>query len=114
MNGYRCEKLASLYLKLHGYKIIDRNFHSRFGEIDVIAQKSDLIVFVEVKARGENAFYDPAYAVDTFKQKKIIKTAYYYIQKKHFEKMDCRFDVVEIKRKGICIKINHIKDAFGE
>ena len=114
MNGKKAEILSGLYLKLKGYKILDRNYHSRFGEIDIVAKKSDVIVFVEVKARGKNALYQPSYAVDLYKQKKIIKTAYFYISQNGFLDVDIRFDVIELTLKGMLLKINHITNAFGE
>ena len=113
MNGKRAETLAVWFLRFRGYHILDRNYRSRFGEIDIIAQKSDSLIFVEVKARGENAVAPPASAVDVYKQKKIIKTAQFYIL--HENKTDCdiSFDVVEIFKIKGRLKINHIKNAFG-
>ena len=112
MNGKLCELRTCFYLLLRGYIILDRNYHSRFGEIDIIARKKDTVVFVEVKARGENAFYQPAFAVDVYKQRKIIKTAQFYLINKKYDDMDIRFDVVELFKKGKRIRINHIINAF--
>ena len=83
------------YLKKSGYKILERNYHSRFGEIDVIASKKGIIAFVEVKTRGENAIYAPREAVDYFKQQKCIKTAEYYLVNNPSD-LQPRFDVSEI------------------
>lgn len=113
MNGKRAEILAAWFLRLHGYRIADRNYHSRFGEIDIIAQKSDTIIFVEVKARGENSVAAPAFAVDVYKQRKIIKTAQFYLSHKNKTDCDIRFDVVEIFKNSGRLKLNHIKNAFG-
>ena len=104
------ETLACIHLLFHGYKIVERNFHSRFGEIDIIAKKHGVTVFVEVKARSGNMLADPAYAVDNFKQQKLIKTAYHYMSRGGDD--DFRFDVVEIKRQGIRLSVRHIEDAF--
>lgn len=101
------EKQAEKYLKKQGYKIIDRNYFSRFGEIDIIALHKNCTVFVEVKKR-KNELYDGGAAyVDVRKQKKIIKTAESYIQKKNLDG-EMRFDVIEINHE----EINHIKNAF--
>lgn len=113
MNGKRAEKLAALYLWLHGYRILDTNFHSRFGEIDIIVKRFKTIVFCEVKARGKNAVADPGFAVDEIKQRKILKTAQLYTYLNKLEDFDLRFDVIKIKTNGLHSKIEHIKDAFG-
>lgn len=112
MTGKKGENKAVRYLRFHGYSILDRNFHSRFGEIDVIAKKKDTVVFVEVKARGNNPIATPGSAVDIFKQKKIIKTAQLYILYKHLDDCDLRFDVIELEKTGFRVNINHIKNAF--
>ena len=114
MNGKIAEKAAALYLFFHGYKIVDTNFHSRFGEIDIIAKKKKTLVFVEVKARGGKSLFAPSYAVDIHKQRKIIKTAQFYMYSKSLNETDIRFDVVEIFKTNSRIKLNHIIDAFGE
>ncbi len=114
MNGKFSESLAALYLRMHGYQILDKNYFSRFGEIDIVAKKIKTIVFVEVKARGNNSLYEPAYAVDFYKQKKIVKTARIYLLNKNIEDVDVRFDVIELQKNGMHTKINHIIDAFGE
>ncbi|MBQ8605183.1 MAG: YraN family protein [Clostridia bacterium] len=113
MNGKQYETAAAIYLKFHGYTVVDRNYHSRFGEIDIIARKKETLVFVEVKARGRNAICEPAYAVDVYKQKKILKTAQFYILHKSKEDCDIRFDVIEITKGRLFLKFNHITDAFG-
>jgi putative endonuclease len=109
------EQFTSKYLKKHGYKILEQNFHSRFGEIDIIASKKDIIAFVEVKTRGENAIYSPREAVDYYKQQKCIKTAQMYLVKNSVE-LQPRFDVIEVYAPdGVDTaypKINHLEDAF--
>jgi len=77
--GNAAEEKAVKYLKARGYEIIERNFYSRFGEIDIIALKEKVLHFVEVKS-GKN--FDPVYGVTPKKLDKIIKTVNYYILKK--------------------------------
>jgi len=72
------EDYAVKLLQAAGYKIIGRNFHSRFGEIDIIAQDNDTLVFVEVKARWEDKFGRPQEAVNTRKINSIMKTGEYF------------------------------------
>lgn len=110
--GYRAESLAALWLRLRGYRILERNFRSRFGEIDIIAKKHGVTVFCEVKARSGNMLFSPAQAVDIYKQQKIIKTAYYYLSRCDAADGDIRFDVIEVKKKGLHITVRQIQNAF--
>lgn len=86
------------------------NFFCKFGEIDIIASKDDILVFVEVKARKNIIYGYPRESVTTSKQRKIIKTARYYIMKKKYENVQCRFDIIEIIYEDKII--NHIENAF--
>ena len=110
--GYYAETVACWYLRFHGYTVICRNFHSRFGEIDIIAKKRGAYAFVEVKARSKGMVAPPAYAVDEYKQQKIIKTAYHYINRHRIPDCDMSFDVIEITKTGFKYKINHLINAF--
>ena len=83
------EDKAVSFLEERGFKIIDRNYYSRFGEIDIIATKEGVLHFIEVKS-GD---YDPIYQITPRKISKIIKTADIYMQKKHIS-MDYCFDGV--------------------
>ena len=76
--GKLAEDFAARLLSSKGYKIIDRNFRSRFGEIDIIATKGDCLIFIEVKARWSLKFGRPEEAVTAEKIRKITKTAEYY------------------------------------
>lgn len=105
------ENIATLYLLFHGYTILDRNFRSRFGEIDIIARKRNLIVFVEVKARGKKSLATPGSYVDEIKQQKIIKTAQLYILYKKIDGAEMRFDVIEVRKK-LFRPVTRIKNAF--
>ena len=108
------EKKAVKFLKKKGYKILETNFKTNFGEIDIIAKKDEYICFVEVKTRSTDDFGEPREAVDFYKQKKITSVAQYYITKQKDDVL-CRFDVIEVKYKKENLKIteiNHIEDAF--
>lgn len=111
--GAKGEKAACEFLRLHGYKIIFCNYYSKYGEIDIIAEKGKYIVFVEVKTRRENTFVRGTYAVDRNKQKKIAKTAMMYLSSAGTS-LQPRFDVIEIINCGLNneVKINHIENAF--
>ncbi len=101
------------YLRNKGYTLVDHNFHSRFGEIDLVCEYKEFIVFVEVKARNENSIALPREFVDEQKQAKIIATAGLYIQKYNVE-LQPRFDVIEIYMQNNKVKlIKHLENAFG-
>lgn len=105
------ENIAEEHLVKNGYKILQKNFRTKFGEIDIIAKDSNTIVFVEVKTREDEKFASPFTAVDKNKQKHIIKASLFYLKnKKLFEKVKCRFDVVSIIAN--VNKVELIKDAF--
>ena len=109
------EERAARYLKKKQYRIIARNYTSRFGEIDLIARDKDTVVFVEVKTRAGSAYGRPGEAVDHAKQKKMIKTAMTYIQQNKLDERDVgyRFDIVEILYTDTGYRVEHIENAFG-
>lgn len=103
------EAHAEAYLKKQGYKILERNFKNRIGEIDLIAEKGDVITFVEVKSRSSNKFGMPKDAVNFHKQFKIKKVAESYLlsAKKYYSKVS--FDVIEYMPEE---EIVHLKNCF--
>ncbi|MCX7715354.1 MAG: YraN family protein [Clostridia bacterium] len=112
------EDEACRYLLDLGYDIVLRNFHCTWGEIDIIANDGEYIVFVEVKTRQSRSFASPCEFVDIKKQRKIIKSAICYMQI-YNKSSAVRFDVVEVLYKaknGIfeTTELNHIKNAFWE
>lgn len=110
--GNNGEDLATKYLKKNKYKILDRNFNSKCGEIDIIASKNEYIVFVEVKTRTQGIYGSAAEAVDYRKQQKIIKTSMFYLGEK-FNLTPVRYDVIEVYIDNDDYRINHIENAFG-
>lgn len=108
--GTHFENKAQEYLTYKGYRVLHRNWRTRFGEIDIIAQDARHICFVEVKARNPKSFAEGAYAVHQAKQKKIRKTALAY-SSQHPDAA-YRFDVLEITASESWIQYNLIKNAF--
>lgn len=107
------EDLAAKYLEDNGYKVLERNFGSRTGEIDIIALDGDTMVFIEVKTRTGERFGMPSEAVSFLKQKKLVKTALYYMQTRRLLDYMSRFDVIEIVvDEENNRQINLIRDAF--
>lgn len=107
--GAAYELKAEEYLLGNGYKILERNFRNRSGEIDLIAKKDGYICFVEVKYRTTSAYGSPLEAVDDRKQNQIRRVANYYLMKnKLSEWTPCRFDVIAFEGE----KMTHIENAF--
>jgi len=96
IRGNASEKFAASYLKKYGYTVVAQNFHSKFGEIDIIAYDGDVLAFVEVKFRANTDFGQPSSYVDQRKQNKILKTALHYMYREKISDINIRFDVVEL------------------
>lgn len=108
------EAKARSFLSAKGYQILATHYQIKSGEIDIVAQDADVIVFVEVKTRRSSAFGTPAEAVNYRKQRKIIATALCYLQFSALQDRAVRFDVIEVylsfQQKS---QIHHIINAFG-
>jgi putative endonuclease len=94
--GREGEDLAARFLTKRGYRILERNYSTRTGEIDLIALHEGAVVFVEVKTRSSDAFGAPELAVTPRKQERMVKAALAYIKYKKLHQVPCRFDVVAI------------------
>lgn len=103
------EDVATNFLKEKGYKILEKNFSCKQGEIDIIAKDKKEIVFVEVKTRTNTNYGYPAEAVNVAKQKHIYNSAKYYIHINNLYNEFIRFDIIEIYFIKKNYKINHIK-----
>ncbi|WP_300386122.1 YraN family protein [Clostridium sp.] len=108
------EKISKDYLINNGYIILDLNYRSRYGEIDIICKLKDIIVFIEVKSRYNTLYGLPQESVTYFKQRRILNLCNYYIISKNLFNYNCRFDVIEVYFNTINndFKINHLKDSF--
>ena len=95
--GQQGEEIAANYLQQQGYQILDRNYHSRFGEVDLVAEKDDVVVFVEVKARTSVSFGLPEESVTAEKLAKIYDTALLWLQEHPEKSDDWRVDVIAIQ-----------------
>lgn len=107
------EDLVAKYVTTIGYIISARNYRTRYGEIDIIAENDDKILFIEVKTRNERATVAPREFVNYTKQKKIFTTAQIYMQKNYIS-LQPRFDVAEVITKDNGERtLNYIENAFG-
>lgn len=102
------EWIAVIYLILHFYRIVERNYRAKTGEIDIIAKKHGYTIFVEVKYRKNVSKGYPREAVNGFKQNQIKRTAAIYLMQHNLTDSNISFDVIEI----IGTKVEHIKNAF--
>ena len=90
------EHLACEYLKKLGYKILERNFRIRGGEIDIVAKDGDYLVFVEVKARYSHEYGLPVDSITSWKVKALIKSAAFYVQNVKWGGKPYRLDMVSV------------------
>lgn len=110
--GKEGESLAVLHLKEQGYKIIEQNYRTKLGEIDIIAKEKNTVVFIEVKSRKSGDFGSPKYAVTPKKMRKISMVALYFLKVTNQSRVKARFDVVSISPGEKEPEIEIIKNAF--
>lgn len=106
------EDAAVRYLETRGYEILDRNYRSSWGEIDIIARYRGALAFVEVKTRHSLKFGRPAAAVTREKQIRLRKTAWCYLRENQVFRYRSRFDIIEILDLYGKISLNHLKNCF--
>ena len=109
------EKLACEHLKSKGYKILDQNYRTRGGEIDIVAKDGEMVVFVEVKTRTNRAFGFPEEAIDERKQRKLALTAEHYLAVHRLYNQDYRIDSIgiELDGSGRVAELRHENDIVG-
>ena len=113
ITGKQGEKIAANYLKKNGYKIVERNYHCKFGEIDIIALNRDILSFIEIKTRSSREHIPPELTVTKHKQDKIKRSAAHYLGKHGIENRYCRFDIVAITLEKGGKDIVLYKNAFS-
>jgi putative endonuclease len=111
LRGKEGEEQAAEAIEAAGMEIIARNIRSKYGEVDIVALEGETIVFIEVKAWSAYGLEDLQYSVDIKKQRKIIKTAKYFLsENRKYSKMAVRFDIIFVKNNSI----THLASAFTE
>ena len=113
--GKKGEKAAESYLKKQGYRILKRNYRTKVGEIDLIAEHKNVLVFIEVKSRTNTSIEHPFMAVTPGKQKKIARTASCFIAQNKVGDREIRFDVVSIlpdNKNPDALQVEILQDAF--
>ena len=109
--GNQGETYAAEYLRRQGCRILTRNYRTKIGEIDIVADDHGTLVFIEVKTRRGMHYGTPAEAVHYRKQQKIVQTAHWYLREQNKENAHCRFDVLEIYAFGDLWQVHQIKNA---
>jgi len=115
--GAKGEALARDMYKIKGYRIVERNFKCKIGEIDLICARDKLLVFCEVKARTRLTFGLPAESIDEKKMRHLRRAAASYLSQgmrlnRLYKDFDIRFDIVEVIFVGNKCEVNHIENAF--
>ena len=110
--GRESESIAVKQLKKQGYKIVEQNYRSKLGEIDIIAKDKKTLVFVEVKARRSDRYGSPKWAITPKKKRQMSKVALYYLKVTKQTNVKARFDVVTICSLDGKPQIDVIKNAF--
>jgi putative endonuclease len=108
------ENAAARYLQAQGYAIIERNYRTDIGEIDIVARHGGDLVFVEVKSRTPSSAFAPAESVTQAKRNKLVKLAKLYVATRARKEERCRFDVVEValEETGHVLNVRVIPGAF--
>lgn len=115
MTGNQGEQAVAQLLREYGYHVLACNYHSRYGELDIIARDDKYIVFVEVKTRSVARKAAPQEAVTPAKQKRLLQTALHYLQERPaLAQLQPRFDVAAVIADGALVKeISYFTDSFG-
>lgn len=111
--GDRGESIARDYLMQKGYSIVDTNWSTRFGELDIVAKMDDIVVFIEVKTRHSKNTESAFASITPAKREKMIKVVYQYIHEKKLDDIDWRIDAIGIAlHRNQSPIIDHVEDAF--
>jgi len=113
LTGKKAEEHAASYLRKKNYKIIEQNWRYKKAELDIIAKKNDVLVFVEVKSRSYSFYGEPETAIDDKKAKLIFAASQAYMEKTSYL-WAIRFDIISIilDKEGRPVLLKHIKDVF--
>ena len=106
--GREGEEAAERHLEAIGLRILERRWRCRVGEIDLVAEDGELLVFVEVKARGGEGFGRPAESITAAKRRRLTRVARWFLAERNADERRCRFDVVEV----VGPEVRHLVDAF--
>jgi putative endonuclease len=112
VRGKAGEDAALARLQELGLRILERNWRCKYGEVDVICLDRDMVVFVEVRSRGEQSLATPAQSVNRNKIAKLVRAASYFLSQRGWWAKPCRFDVISVVYAPHGPRLEHIPDAF--
>jgi putative endonuclease len=111
IKGNRAEQTAATFLQQQGYRVLERNYRCRRGEIDIVAEEGEVLCFVEVRSTESRAFGDPLETIGEAKQARIIRAARHYLATRRVGDRQVRFDVVGIVYQP-SLEIQLVRGAF--
>jgi putative endonuclease len=110
--GQHAEDQCAAYLEAAGYRVRERNWLVREGELDIVAERGELLCFVEVRMRTSAVFGDPSLTVTREKQRRVVRAALRYLQRRPAPRRMIRFDVMTVLGRGKDAVIEHLPGAF--
>jgi putative endonuclease len=110
--GGDAEEQCAAWLERAGYRVRERNWLVREGELDIVAERDDLLCFVEVRMRSSATFGDPSLTVTREKQRRVVRAALRYLQRRPAARRMVRFDVMTVLGRGPDAVIEHLPGAF--
>lgn len=110
--GNEAEEVAVRHLEAQGYRVRARNYGCRLGELDVVAERGELLCFVEVRMRSSAVWGDPAHTVSFAKQRRVVKAALHYLLVHGLRDRMIRFDVISVVGRGERATVEHLPGAF--
>lgn len=111
-SGDAAEDLAVGHLERLGFRVLERNFTCRWGELDVVAEQGELLAFVEVRMRATAVWGDPAHTISRAKQRRIVRATLHWLFRNAGRNRALRFDVISIVGRGADARVEHIPNAF--
>jgi putative endonuclease len=110
--GDLAEDAALAYFEENGYRVVERNYRCRHGELDLVVERGPLMCFVEVRMRSRGLWGDPASTITFSKQRKVVRSAQHFLMTRRIRDRALRFDVISVLGTGAEATLEHIPNAF--
>lgn len=112
--GNKGEDIAAAYLQQQGHSLLERNFRTRYGEVDIVTCHDGTVVFVEVRTRRTGTYGTPEESVTARKGQRLMLAAQQYLQDNGLEQAHWRIDLVSVRMEGGAPKVTHLMDVVSE